>query len=392
MSLVFRPRTTSLRPDDGEFTCKTWRINSSCPVASPGRIDRYPGPRKESERVGAQAKPAKPCGSAWPGLGISHARLPPPLTTTMSPSRGLPRLLPALNRALSSFPTLAASQTPLQVYISTSHSPFLNLSIEHYLFQTTPEKSTVLFLYTNGPSIIIGRNQNPWVEVSLPLLHTSPSRISLVRRRSGGGTVFHDLGNVNYSVCMPSARFNRDVHAEMVVRALHGLGVGAATVNARHDIVLLPAGTSAAGTKMLQTPEGTRKVSGSAFKLARLRSYHHGTMLLDSRLEDVRSYLRSPARGWLKARGVDSVRSPVANVGVEREAFVDAVVKEFEKMYSGGEGGEMGALDKAIDIQDKPGIGVCYVGEEALEVAQIGEGVEELQVRVSLQSYYYSDS
>lgn len=315
---------------------------------------------------------------------------PPPLTTTMSPSRGLPRLLPALSRALSTFPTLAASQTPLQVYISTSHSPFLNLSIEHYLFQTTTEKSTVLFLYTNGPSIVIGRNQNPWVEVNLPLLHTSPSRISLVRRRSGGGTVFHDLGNVNYSVCMPSARFDRDVHAEMVVRALHGLGVGAATVNARHDIVLLPAGTIAAGTKMLKTPEGTRKVSGSAFKLARLRSYHHGTMLLDSRLEDVRSYLRSPARGWLKARGVDSVRSPVANVGVGREAFVDAVVKEFGKMYLGG-GRETIAVDKAIDIQDRPGIGVCYVGEEALEVAQIREGVEELQVRDSLQSYH-SDS
>lgn len=188
---------------------------------------------------------------------------------------------------------------------------------------------------------------------------------------------------------MPSARFDRDVHAEMVVRALHGLGVDAATVNARHDIVLLPPGTRAAGTKMLQTPEGTRKISGSAFKLARLRSYHHGTMLLDSRLEDVKSYLRSPAKGWLKARGVDSVRSPVANVGVGREAFVDAVVKEFGKMYLGG--GEMGVLDKAIDIQDQPGIGVCYVGEEALEVAQIREGVEELQVRVSLQSYH-SDS
>lgn len=313
----------------------------------------------------------------------------------MSPSRGAPRLLPTLKRALSTFPTLTASQTPLQVYISTSHSPFLNLSIEHHLFQTTPQKSTVLFLYTNSPSIVIGRNQNPWVEVNLPLLHESPARISLVRRRSGGGTVYHDLGNVNYSVCMPSARFDRDVHAEMVVRALHGLGVGGATVNARHDIVLLPAGMRAVGTKTRETPEGTRKVSGSAFKLTRLRSYHHGTMLLDSRLEDVRSYLRSPARGWLKARGVDSVRSPVTNVGVGKEAFVGAVVREFGKMYLGD--GEMGALDRAMAKQDDDptaGIGVCYVGEEALEVGQIRKGMGELQVRASLRSGppYRSDS
>lgn len=186
---------------------------------------------------------------------------------------------------------------------------------------------------------------------------------------------------------MPSVRFDRDTHAEMVVRALHGLGVGSATVNTRHDIVLLPAGMVASATKMQETPEGTRKVSGSAFKLTRLRSYHHGTMLLNSRLEDVRSYLRSPAKEWLKARGVDSVRSPVANVGVEREAFVDAVVREFGKLYLGGE--RMGLLDTAIGKQDngltleEMEIGVCYVGEEALEVEQIREGVEELEVRVS---------
>lgn len=185
---------------------------------------------------------------------------------------------------------------------------------------------------------------------------------------------------------MPSTRFNRDTHAEMVVRALHGLGVGAATVNARHDIVLLPPGTVAAATKMQETPEGTRKISGSAFKLTRLRSYHHGTMLLDSRLEDVRSYLRSPARGWLKARGVDSVRSPVANVGVGREVFVDAVVREFGKMYLGSE--KMMLLDTAMNKQDvglAPGemeIGVCYVGDEALGVENIRKGVEELEVRV----------
>lgn len=312
----------------------------------------------------------------------------------MSPSRGLFRLFQALNykipnstfkRTLSTFPSLSTSQTPIQIYISTTHSPYLNLSIEHHLFQVTPQKSAVLFLYTNSPCIVIGRNQNPWVEVNLPLLHKADGpKIDLVRRRSGGGTVFHDLGNVNYSVCMPATSFDRDKHAEMVVRALHGLGVRSATVNKRHDIVLLPAGMVAKGAKMeKETPDGTKKVSGSAFKLTRLRSYHHGTMLLDSRLEDVRAYLRSPARGWLKARGVDSVRSPVANVGVGREEFVEAVVREFGRIYLGCE--KLEVLDKALERQNggsepTQDVGVCYVGEEVLEVEMIRKGVEELKV------------
>lgn len=343
------------------------------------------------------------CGSAAPSnrrarvhqyIGFNKFNSQIPHNTpnpTMSPSRGLLRLLPSLNppqfsvirsRTLSTFPTLSTSSTPLQIYISTSHSPYLNLSIEHHLFQTTPAHSTVLLLYANTPSIVIGRNQNPWVEVNLPLLHRADgSKINLVRRRSGGGTVFHDLGNVNYCVCMPSAAFDRDKHAEMVVRALHGLGVESAIVNKRHDIVMLPPGTTAESTKMEEeTPEGTRKISGSAYKLTRLRSYHHGTMLLDSRLEDVRSYLRSPATGWLKARGVDSVRSPVANVSVGRELFVGAVVREFVQMYLGSETTDIFDEQHGDGIEQQKA-GICFVGEEALEVEKIRKGVEELKVR-----------
>ncbi|ROW06926.1 hypothetical protein VMCG_04112 [Cytospora schulzeri] len=204
----------------------------------------------------------------------------------------------------------------VQVYTSRSRDPYLNLSAEHFLLQNSHPDSTVLFLYANDPCVVIGRNQNPWLEVSL------------VRRRSGGGAVFHDTGNVNYSVICPPAVFDRNRHAEMVVRALRGLDVvGSPLVNERHDIVLADADADAeAGS--------TFKISGSAYKLTRLRSLHHGTCLLNSpNLGDIGRLLRSPAEPYVKARGVESVRSRIRNVGLSNDEFIEAVREEFGAMY-----------------------------------------------------------
>ncbi|KAI9824121.1 MAG: hypothetical protein M1819_001076 [Sarea resinae] len=247
-----------------------------------------------------------------------------------------------------------------QIYISRSLNPYLNLSIEHFLLQKTPASSKVLFLYTNRPSVIIGRNQNPWLEVNLRLLdaaraqrpgqalETEPPSIgdvSLVRRRSGGGTVFHDTGNVNYCVISPSSEFTRDKHAEMVVRAMRKLGVDRARVNERHDIVLDqgPLRDQADHTDMHKTPymwesrdiPQPLKVSGSAYKLTRQRALHHGTCLLSSpNLHIMPHYLHSPAKPYIKARGVESVNSPVGNVGIANGDFENAVVREFALLYN----------------------------------------------------------
>ncbi|GJC83646.1 putative lipoate-protein ligase A [Colletotrichum liriopes] len=314
--------------------------------------------------------------------------------------RTIPRILlrarPSIQRQTHQtrlFSALAASpSSKTQVYISTSRSPYTNLSIEHHLLQTTPSDSTVLFLYTNRPSIVIGRNQNPWLEVNLPLLQAlGPNSngedvIDLVRRRSGGGTVFHDEGNVNYSVICPPANFDRDTHAEMVVRALQSLGVDGVAVNCRHDIVMtLPPPTSseapakadsARGTtsaassaascaKPKVNAENTFKISGSAYKLTRLRSLHHGTCLLSSpNLPRIGSFLRSPAEPFIKARGVESVRSRIRNVGVtDTKTFEDAVVKEFGKMY--------GEFDVQAELGDKDA-----QGEEKIQ-----KGLRELESR-----------
>ncbi|KAK2625369.1 hypothetical protein QTJ16_005738 [Diplocarpon rosae] len=255
-------------------------------------------------------------------------------------------------RSLSDFVHAATNPSKKShVYVSRTLDPYLNLSVEHYLLQNTPEDSTVLFLYTNRPSVIIGRNQNPWVEANLGLLRNDDLGVELVRRRSGGGTVFHDQGNVNYSVIMPTTNFDRDKHAEMVVRALQRLGVENASVNERHDIVV---------KKML--PSGSKesfKVSGSAYKLTRLRSLHHGTCLLSSpNIHAISKYLNAPARPCIKARGVESVTSRITNVRKENIEFEQAVTAEFGNMY--------GHSDAVM------------VGDDLKSVPQIQKGFHEL--------------
>jgi lipoate-protein ligase A len=286
----------------------------------------------------------------------------------MAPSRGLYSLFkarvdkkPSCVRRYSEFVQAATnSSRQSQIYISRSHNPYLNLSIEHYLLQKTPADSTILFLYTNRPSIIIGRNQNPWVEVNLGLLRNDGLRVDLVRRRSGGGTVFHDEGNVNYCVICPTQSFNRDKHAEMVVRALHRLGVSRARVNERHDIVL---GNDQEGSRTL-------KVSGSAYKLTRLRSLHHGTCLLSSpNIDSIGSFLKSPAKPFIKARGVDSVSSPITNINVANTDFEQTVMREFGDLY--------GTQEPMVVV------------ENAMDIPEIKKGFDELTVYLLCPKYLY---
>lgn len=301
-------------------------------------------------------------------------------------------------RSLSSFTKkLSDPANRVQCYLSRSNDPFLNLSIEDHILRASPADSTVLFLYTNRPCVIIGRNQNPWTEVNLSILNanTSPQRergrpgrladteppaigtVELVRRRSGGGTVFHDEGNLNWSITCPRADFTRDKHAEMVVRALRKMGIDRARVNERHDIVL----DQGSKHHEMSDPTDTHrtpytiddplqprplKVSGSAYKLTRGRALHHATTLLASpNLHIIPQYLRSPAKAFIEAKGVESVSSPVGNIGLDMQEFQTQVQAEFADMYINGR---------------EPAI-VESVGEEHLDIPEIKKGYEELKTK-----------
>ncbi|KAM0751615.1 Lipoyltransferase and lipoate-protein ligase [Meredithblackwellia eburnea MCA 4105] len=205
------------------------------------------------------------------------------------------------------------------IYVSDSHNPFFNLAFEDWIFRKTDPSQIVLFMYRNTPSVIIGRNQNPWKEINL--LKLKSLGIPFVRRKSGGGTVYHDLGNTNYCVFLPRTRFERKTNAEMVARALQRLDVPA-YVNDRNDICV-----------------DSFKVSGSAFKLVNSRAYHHGTMLLDARLGDLRGVLGN-SKSSMVTKGVASVPSPVKNIRewseeITHDLFVKAVADEFVNDYGG---------------------------------------------------------
>lgn len=161
----------------------------------------------------------------------------------------------------------------------------------------------------------------------------------------------------------------------MVVRALRKLDIDRARVNERHDIVLDqgsersevdPDDTHATPFTAVAAENPPLKVSGSAYKLARNRALHHGTALLTSpNLSEIPLYLRSPAKPFISAKGVESVSSPVGNIGIGVEAFMIAVRQEFREMYGGKEG-----WPSVIPQHDK-----TY-----LAIPEIQNGYDELKV------------
>jgi lipoate---protein ligase len=172
----------------------------------------------------------------------------------------------------------------------------LNLALEEHVLRNRMDGDDLLLFYVNAPAIIIGRNQNTIEEINADVVDARGIRV--VRRVSGGGAVYHDLGNLNFSFMTHdvNARFNRyDLFNRPVVEVLRELGVPA-EIGGRNDILA----------------DG-RKISGNAQFATAGRMFSHGTLLLDSNLDDVTTALR-PKPGKVESKGVKSIRSRVANI------------------------------------------------------------------------------
>ena len=192
-----------------------------------------------------------------------------------------------------------------------STDPWYNMSFDEYCLEQYPSDDNFFYLWRNRPSVIIGFNQNAFAEVNLGYLDAHG--IALARRVTGGGAVYHDLQNLNYTL------IGRDVSPEPVVRALRSLGVPA-ELTGRNDIYV-----------------GGRKVSGYARRVWRDRQIIHGTLMYDVDLETLARALDVPGSKFA-AKGVASVRSRVANLKdyLPQFASLDALQAALQEILAAG--------------------------------------------------------
>ncbi|RLQ97273.1 lipoate--protein ligase [Falsibacillus albus] len=190
--------------------------------------------------------------------------------------------------------------------------PRINLAIEEYALKHLDINETYLLFYINKPSIIIGKNQNTIEEINTD--YVEKNNITVVRRLSGGGAVYHDLGNLNFSFITKDdgdSFHNFQKFTEPVVQALRKLGVNA-ELSGRNDLLA----------------EG-RKISGNAQFSTRGRMFSHGTLLFDSEMDHVVSALKV-RKDKIESKGIKSIRSRVANISEFLEKKV--LIEEFRSL------------------------------------------------------------
>ncbi len=206
------------------------------------------------------------------------------------------------------------------IYIeSKSTNPAFNLALEQYVFDGMDKKQDYFMLWQNANTIVVGKHQNTLQEINKQ--YVEENKIQVVRRLSGGGAVYHDLGNLNFTFIMDAGNdksldFSR--FCQPVVQALRAFNVPAA-MNGRNDMTI----------------DG-KKFSGNSQYVKNGRVMHHGTILYDSDLGKIASALQV-SKEKMRSKGVASVKSRVTNVKeymnppVPLEQFKQELLREMFK-------------------------------------------------------------
>lgn len=200
-----------------------------------------------------------------------------------------------------------------KVFVSNVTDPIINTCIEKWLIHTHQD-CEILYMWRNTPSVFIGRNQNPYKECNIQNIQLDS--VALIRRESGGGAVYHDLGNTNFSFITPRDQHDRSLNYRTIIDALKCLGIDS-QVKGRNDLVVQD-----------------RKISGSAYKLYKNLMIHHGTLLLNLNMSSLPRYL-NPNKKKLASKDVPSIQARVTNLidvnpNINHSMVVDAVVEQYQ--------------------------------------------------------------
>ena len=212
--------------------------------------------------------------------------------------------------------TTAQDRIKLQIILGNQHNPYLNLAVESKLLDNFLPNTVSLFLWKNKQTVVIGNNQNPYSECDVNSLLEEGGH--LARRRTGGGAVYHDLGNLNFSFIADKNIYDVKRQMQVIQKALHNFNLET-EVSGRNDI----------------TYQG-RKFSGNAFAKTKNQGLHHGTILIKTDSERLQKYLKvKPAK--LHKHGVKSVASRVINLSevadITSENIIPHLIKAFEEIY-----------------------------------------------------------
>ena len=207
----------------------------------------------------------------------------------------------------------------MKLYILETHDPYYNLALEEYMFSSTEDD--VFMLWQNEPCVLIGKNQNAFAEINIE--KATENGIKIVRRITGGGAVYHDLGNVNYTF-ISSRRSDKGIDfayfTEPIIEALASVGVKA-ELSGRNDLLA----------------EG-KKFSGNAQHSLDGRTLHHGTLLYNSDLSVLSSVLNVDKEKII-SKGIKSTRSRVINLSElmgdksDVGGFIELIASFVEKIY-----------------------------------------------------------
>jgi lipoate-protein ligase A len=176
---------------------------------------------------------------------------------------------------------------------TSTKDPWWNLAVEEFLLSQVEPGQCILYLWQNRNTVVIGRNQNPWRECRSELLESEGGK--LARRLSGGGAVFHDDGNLNFTFIAGREVYDLNRQMETILEAVGRLGINAEK-SGRNDL----------------TADG-RKFSGNAFYIRGNSAYHHGTILVSADFDRMARYLQV-SEDKMRSKGIKSVQSRVVNL------------------------------------------------------------------------------